>query len=593
MAKGEKPEYKKLDFNLLGRIIGLASPYKVLFIGTITLAVILAPVSMLRPFLVSVMIDDYIIANDLEGLYQMSFIFIALVVATVILRYLLIYQSSLLGQSVIRDIRRDVFNHITSLKLKYFDQTPIGKATTRTINDIETINTVFTQGIVTMIADVLGIFAVLGIMFFTSWRLTLLVLVTLPLLIIATYIFKEKVKVTFQKVRKELAELNAFLQERISGMSTIQIFNAEKQEMDKFKKINRKYTQANIDAVNYYAIFFPTVEFINYLALAILVYLGARFVIGDMVSLGTLLAFPWYINLLFRPVRFLADKFNTLQMGMVAAERVFNVLDNNMVIPNYGSHHPKSVKGAIAFDKVCFSYDGENEVIKNLSFEVQSGETLAIIGSTGSGKTTIINLLSRFYEVSKGSIKIDGVDIKSFELSALRSRMAIVLQDVFLFYGTVFENITLKDERISHEEVIEASKTIGAHRFIMELQEGYDSMIMERGANLSMGQRQLISFVRALVFKPDILVLDEATSSIDTETEEVIQYAIEKLIDKRTSIIIAHRLSTIRNADNILVMEHGKLAEFGKHDDLVLQDNGRYRELYEMQFSSDHLSLID
>lgn len=585
-------DYKKLDLKLLGRILGLARPYRVLFMGTISLAVILAPVSMLRPFLVSVMVDDHIILGDLNGLYQMAMVFIAVVLLTVVLRYFLIYYSSLLGQSVIRDIRKDIFDHITSLKLKYFDRTPIGKATTRTINDIETINTVFTQGIVTMIADLLGIFAVIGIMLYTSWQLTLLVLTTLPILIVATYIFKEKVKVAFQRVRKELAELNAFLQERITGMSTIQIFNAEEQEMNKFRGINRKYTKANIQAVNYYAVFFPTVEFINYLALAVLVYLGARFVIGETVSLGTLLAFPWYVNLLFRPVRFLADKFNTLQMGMVAAERVFDVLDNRMMIQNNGYLTPERLKGRIEFDNVQFSYDGQNDVIKGVSFTVERGQTLAIIGSTGSGKTTIINLLGRFYEVERGEISIDGTDIRQYELSALRSRMAIVLQDVFLFYGSVFENITLKDENISREAVIEAAKTIGAHRFILELTDGYDSMIMERGANLSMGQRQLISFVRALVFNPDILILDEATSSIDTETEEVIQYAIEKLISKRTSIIIAHRLSTVRNADNILVMEKGKVAEFGSHDELIGNKEGRYKELYEMQFVEDHLSLL-
>lgn len=585
-------DYKKLDLKLLGRILGLARPYRVLFMGTISLAVILAPVSMLRPFLVSVMVDDHIILGDLNGLYQMAMVFIAVVLLTVVLRYFLIYYSSLLGQSVIRDIRKDIFDHITSLKLKYFDRTPIGKATTRTINDIETINTVFTQGIVTMIADLLGIFAVIGIMLYTSWQLTLLVLTTLPILIVATYIFKEKVKVAFQRVRKELAELNAFLQERITGMSTIQIFNAEEQEMNKFRGINRKYTKANIQAVNYYAVFFPTVEFINYLALAVLVYLGARFVIGETVSLGTLLAFPWYVNLLFRPVRFLADKFNTLQMGMVAAERVFDVLDNRMMIQNNGYLTPERLKGRIEFDNVQFSYDGQNDVIKGVSLTVERGQTLAIIGSTGSGKTTIINLLGRFYEVEHGEISIDGTDIRQYELSALRSRMAIVLQDVFLFYGSVFENITLKDENISREAVIEAAKTIGAHRFILELTDGYDSMIMERGANLSMGQRQLISFVRALVFNPDILILDEATSSIDTETEEVIQYAIEKLISKRTSIIIAHRLSTVRNADNILVMEKGKVAEFGSHDELIGNKEGRYKELYEMQFVEDHLSLL-
>ena len=582
--ENQKP---KLDFNLLSRIIGLANPYKSMFYWTIGLAIVLAPVSMLRPFLVSVMVDDYIVVNDLDGLYLMSLVFIGAIIMTVVLRYLLIYYSSLLGQSVVRDLRNNVFSHITSLRLRYFDTTPIGRATTRTINDIETINTVFTQGIITMVADMLGIFAVVGIMLYTSWRLTLLVLITLPLLIIATYIFKEKVKVAYQKVRSQLSNMNAFLQERISGMNIIQIFNAEDQEMNKFKGINRKYTQANLDAINYYAIFFPTVELINYTALALLVYVGARFVIGETVTIGALLAFPWYISLLFRPVRMLADKFNTLQMGMVAAERVFDVLDNRSQISNIGYKKPESLRGNIAFNDVHFSYDGINNILKGVSFDVGEGSTLAIVGRTGSGKTTIINLLARFYEIDQGEILIDGVDIKEYELISFRKRMAVVLQDVFLFKGSIMDNITLMDPEITRDEVIEASKKIGAHRFIKSLDGAYDYMVMERGLNLSMGQRQLISFVRALVFKPDILILDEATSSIDTETEEMIQYAIEKLIAKRTSIIIAHRLSTIRNADAIMVMDNGEIAEYGNHNTLLSQPDGKYKQLYDMQFNND------
>jgi ATP-binding cassette subfamily B protein len=424
-------------------------------------------------------------------------------------------------------------------------------------------------------------------MIYTSWQLTLLVLLTLPLLFIATYIFKEKVKGAFQKVRTQLAEMNAFLQERIVGMSIIQIFTAEKQEMQKFKKINRKYTQANLDAITHYAIFYPVVEFINYLSLAILVYLGARFVIQDTVSLGALLAFPWYIDLLFRPIRMMADKFNTLQMGMVAADRVFEVIDNRDQIQDSGYLKPEKLRGDVEFKDVRFAYDGENDVLHNVSFKLDAGKTLAIVGSTGSGKTTIINLITRFYEVEHGVIEIDGRNIKEYKVDSLRSKMAIVLQDVFLFYGSIYENITLKDPDISLEEVIEASKIIGAHEYIIDLNDGYDYMVMERGANLSMGQRQLISFVRALVFNPNILILDEATSSIDTETEEVIQHAIEKLIAKRSSIIIAHRLSTIRNADYIMVMSKGKIIEFGNHDALLNNENGRYKELYEMQFGNE------
>lgn len=581
------PKKKKFDFNLFTRIVNLAIPYKKLFAITLIMTIVLAPVSMMRPYLISVMVDNYILVNDLPGLYQMAFIFLGVVIATVVLRYTMIYCSALLGQSVIRDLRKNVFNHITGLQLRYFDQTPIGRVTTRTINDVETINTVFTQGIITMMADLLGIFAVIGIMFFTSWKLSLLVLSVFPLLIIAAKVFKDKVKIAFEKVRAELSNMNAFLQERITGMNIIQIFNAEKQEMRKFKKINRSYTQANLDAITYYAIFFPVVEMINYLALAILVYLGAHYVIQDQVSLGALLAFPWYINLLFSPVRMLADKFNTLQMGMVAADRVFLELDRKEQIRDNGYHKMDSLSGKVEFKNVVFSYDGENEILKDVSFTLEPEKSLAIVGSTGSGKTTIINVLARFYEITSGTVFTDDVDIRTIPLKDLRSRMSVVLQDVFLFQGTVFENITLRDENISKEAVMAAAKTIGADRYIDALPGGYEYEIMERGANLSMGQRQLISFCRALIANPDILILDEATSSIDTETEEVIQYAIEKLIDRRSSIIIAHRLSTIKNADYIMVMDKGEFKEFGNHKSLLQIENGRYRELYEMQYSDE------
>ena len=583
----DTPPKVKLDFKLLARVISEARPYKWLFIGTILLAIISAPVSMLRPLVINIMVDDYIIENDLPGLYTMTGVFIGVMLLTVALRYFLIYYSSLLGQLVIRDLRSKVFNQITSLRMRYFDKTAIGKSTTRTINDIETINTVFTQGIITMLADILGIFAALGLMFFASWKLTLLCLTTIPLMIIATFIFKEKVKVSYQKVRAELANMNAFLQERITGMRIIQIFSAEKQEMTKFKAINRKYTRANLDAINYYATFFPTVEIINYLTIAILVYIGARYVINETVTLGALLVFPWYINLLFRPIRMLADKFNTLQMGLIASERVFNILDNNSYIKDFGKLKVEEIKGDVEFDNVTFSYDGENDVLHDINFKVNAGETLAIVGSTGSGKTTIINTLGRFYEIKEGEIRIDGTKIQKYDLEFLRSKMAIVLQDVFLFQGTVFENITLMDPRFTKEEVQNAAQQIGADVFIDKLPGAYDYVITERGSNLSMGQRQLISFVRALVYDPDILILDEATSSIDTETEEIIQYAIEKLIAKRTSLIIAHRLSTIRHADSIMVMASGKIIEYGNHEELLAIEDGRYRELYEMQFSEE------
>lgn len=580
----------KFDLSLLGRVIGLALPHKALFIKCIILAIVLAPASTLAPKIVQVIIDDYMLESDLKGLYFMIALFFGAVLLNVILRYNFIYLISDLGQSVIKDLRTRVFNHITSLKLRYFDLTPIGTSTTRTINDIEAINQVFTQGVITIIADLLAIFTVLGVMLYTSWRLTLICLMTMPLLILATYIFKEKVRVSYQKVRNQLSTMNAFLQERITGMRVVQIFNAEKQELEKFKKINRNYTRANLDSVLYYAIFFPVVEFISAISLALMVWLGAKAYLQDTVSFGALVAFPMYLNLLFRPVRMAADKFNTLQMGLVAAERVFKITDSKEIIPNKGTYKKSKIEGKVKFDHVTFAYDNENLVLKDISFELQPNETLAIVGSTGSGKSTIINILNRFYDVQSGQILIDDKPVKSYELESLRDHIGIVLQDVFLFEGTVLENIRFMDDSISKETIIEASKVIGAHQFIQRLPGNYDFRITERGNNLSLGQRQLISFVRALVFEPDILILDEATSSIDTVTEQIIQEAIERLIDKRTSIIIAHRLQTIKHADRILVLDQGEVVEYGNHEELIGMKNGRYRALYEMQFAMEEVN---
>ncbi|MCB0661193.1 MAG: ABC transporter ATP-binding protein [Saprospiraceae bacterium] len=574
----------KFDFYLLMRVLRQAKPYKSIFIFSAFLAIVLAPVAVLRPRLVQYMVDEYIFKSDVSGMTKIALVLFGVLILEAAIRYFFIFSTSWLGQSVIRDLRKKVFDHITDLKLRYFDVTPIGTSTTRTINDIETINTVFTQGAITIIADLLTLFVVLGVMFTTSWQLTLICLTTMPFLLVASYIFKEKVKVSFQSVRAQIQRMNAFLQERITGMRIVQIFNAEKEELQKFNKINREYTQANLDSILYYAIFFPVVEIISAASLGLMVWWGARGVLDGVVTLGALIAFPLYLDMLFRPIRMLADKFNTLQMGLVAAERVFNLLDKDDKIENKGSIASGNLKGNVVFDKVNFAYNDVDYVLKDVSFEIKPYETLAIVGSTGSGKSTIINLLNRFYDIQKGQISIDGADIKDYELHHLRKRLAIVLQDVFLFSGSVFENITLKDQSISREKVEEAAKAIGAHSFIQKLPGGYDYQVMERGATLSMGQRQLISFVRALVFDPDILILDEATSSIDPETESIIQYAIEKLIDKRTSIIIAHRLSTIRHANNILVLQKGKVLEFGSHEELLAKDDGHYRELYEMQF---------
>lgn len=580
----EKSAQQRVDYKILLKVVAQSKPYSAVLSLAAFLAVLLAPVAILRPYLVQVMVDDYIFRYDLTGLLRMSLLFVLLLVAESIVRYVFLYSSNWVGQAVVRDLRTKVFNHIISLRLSYFDRTPIGISTTRTISDIENINQVFSQGIITIIADFLTVFVVLGVMFWVSWKLTLACLITMPFLIAATYLFKESIKASFQQVRAEIARMNAFLQERLTGMRIVQIFNAERQEMEKFKKINREYTKANIDSILAYSIFYPVVEVISAASLALMVWYGARAVLSDEVSMGALVAFPLYLNMLFRPIRMLADKFNTLQMGLVAAERVFQLLDREEHIENKGTMHPEKFEGDIAFRNVWFAYGEQDWVLKDISFDIRRGETLALVGSTGSGKTSVISLLNRLYDIQKGSIEVDGHNIRAYELSAYRRRMAVVLQDVFLFSGTVLENITLRNNHITREEVVEASKKIGAHDFIERLPGGYDYEVMERGATLSMGQRQLISFVRALVFNPDILILDEATSSIDPESEAVIQHAIETLIEKRTSIIIAHRLSTIRHADKILLMDKGRVREYGTHDELLRIEDGKYRELYEMQF---------
>lgn len=562
----------------------MVKPYKRTFYFTAGLAVILANLGPLRPLLLQKMVDDHIFKGDVQGMTLIACGIFGLLILEVVLRYFFLYYADWLGQATIRDLRVKVFRHVTNLNLRYFDKTPIGTSTTRTINDIESINTVFSEGSITIMADILTLTAVTAIMFYTSWQLTLVVLSVFPLLIWGSYQFKESVRKSYEKVRNHVATMNAYLQERISGMRIVQIFNAEKREADKFRTINRDYTTANLKAITAYAIFFPVVDIISALSLGMMVWYGARGVLSDDITIGTMVAFPLYISMLYRPIRMLADKFNTLQMGLIAAERVFTLLENTDSVNNTGTLAPQKIEGRIEFDQVDFSYFEDNPILKSVSFKIQPGETLAIVGSTGSGKTTIINLLNRFYEIQGGRILIDNHDIHEYEVFALRRRIAVVLQDVFLFSGTVLENITLRDPNISEATVIEAAKMIGAHAFIERLPGGYQYEVMERGATLSMGQRQLISFVRALVFNPDILILDEATSSIDPESESIIQHAIETLIDRRTSIIIAHRLSTIRHASNILVLDKGVVQEFGPHEQLIQHEHGKYRELYERQF---------
>ncbi len=575
---------KRRDLVVLSRVIALASPYKSLFLIASALAIILAPLSTLKPKLIQEMTDNYIVNKDLDGMKMLFFILLGVLVIEALFNYMFNFITSLLGANVVKDLRLRVYKTVTSLRLKYFDITPIGNSTTRTINDIETINSIFSEGIITIIADILTLIAVLGMMFYTSWKLTLFCMITLPFLMVAAYIFKEKVRISFQKVRNEISKMNSFLQERISGMKITQIFNAEEEDRAKFRQINRDYTQANLDSILYYAVFFPVVEIISAASLGLMVWYGARGMLHDSISIGVMVSFPIYISMLFRPIRMLADKFNTLQMGIVAADRVFLLIDETELKEQGGTLKPDKLEGKVSFDRVSFAYNEGDYVLKDVSFDVQPGHSLAIVGSTGSGKTTIISLINKFYEIQKGHIFIDDKDINEYDLQALRRRIAVVLQDVFLFTGSVLENISMRDPNITREQCIEAAKWIGAHEFIVNLPGGYNFEVNERGTTLSMGQRQLISFARALVFNPDILILDEATSNIDTESEMVVQHAIEKLIEKRTSIIIAHRLSTIKKADNIMLLDKGRVMEIGTHEALMEKEDGLYKELYSLQF---------
>jgi len=507
-----------------------------------------------------------------------------------ICRYFFIFSSNWLGQSIIRDLRTRVFKHIVSLRLRFFDQTPIGQVTTRTINDVEAINDVFAAGVINIIADLLTITIVLSFMLYSNWQLTLVSLATFPFFVYATYVFKEGIKKSYQMVREQVSKMNTFLQERITGMSIIQIFSVEDREMERFSQINQEHRKANIKAIWYYSIFFPVIEIILASALGLMVWFGANLVISEQTSIGTLIAFILYINMLFRPLRMLADRFNTLQMGLVAADRVFKLLETHEIIPNEGTIVAEKVAGDIQFDKVWFAYNEVDMVIKDVSFDIKAGETMAIVGATGAGKSSVINILNRFYKIQKGSIKVDGIDIREYTLDSLRNHIGLVLQDVFLFSGSVMENITLRNSGIDEHAVIEAAKIVGAHDFIMNLPGQYDYNVMERGATLSLGQRQLISFIRTLVFDPAILILDEATSSIDTETEQLVQNAIELLVKGRTSIVIAHRLSTIQNADKIMVLDKGVVKEIGTHSELI-ELEGYYRRLHDMQFVGEQLTI--
>ncbi len=576
-------------------------PYRLTFAIAAFLTIFLAVIALVQPILIQRTLDKYIVVGDYNGLVFMVSLMIGQLAIQTVAQYWQTYMTNALGQSVIKDLRMDVFNHIISLRLKYFDKTPIGMLITRTVSDLETIADIFSEGLISIAGDLLLVIAIVIYMLIEDWKLTLITLIPMPFLFLATYVFKEAIKSSFQEVRTQVSHLNTFLQEHISGVSIIQYFAREDQEMRKFVDVNMKYRDANIRSNWYYSIFFPVVEILFAVCMGLLVWYGCKRILSDGelasfsaskhgVTPGLIVAFISLLNLLFRPIRQLADKFNTLQMGMVGADRIFKVLDTDEVAVNTGHIKSGEIIGDIQFENVWFAYNDENWVLKDISFHIKPGETLALVGATGAGKSSTINILNRFYEIGKGEVKVDGINLQEYETGFLRSKIATVIQDVFLFSDTIANNISLNNPDITLDEIIKAAKDVGAHEFIERLPGGYQYNVMERGATLSAGQAQLISFIRALVYNPAILVLDEATSSVDTETELLIQNAIDKLMEGRTAIVIAHRLSTIQKADKIIVLDHGEIKEIGTHQELLRIPGGFYRKLYDLQFNSAGIS---
>ncbi|WP_026978124.1 ABC transporter ATP-binding protein [Flavobacterium tegetincola] len=582
---------KAFDTGVFKRIMFYTKPYKWRFNSVIVWAISLSIFAALRPYLLKQTVDGYIQTNDGQGLLYYIILMGAVLLLEVISQFYFVYWANWLGQDIVKDIRTKLFKHLLSFRMKYFDNAPVGQLVTRSVSDIEAIARIFSQGLFMIVSDLMKMVVVLIFMFYMNWKLTWIVIIAMPILVIATRIFQQKMQVAFQEVRTQISNMNTFVQERVTGMKIVQLFNREYIEAEKFSQINDKHKKAWIKTVWYNSIFFPIADIISSLTLGMVVwYGGTRILGGDMTTtFGDLFSYTMFITMLFNPLRQIADKFNEMQMGMIAANRVFDILDTEDQIQDKGDMIAPVFEGRIEFKDVHFGYLENEEVIKGINLKVNPGETVAIVGSTGAGKSTIINLLNRFYEINKGTIYIDGENINSYSLESLRKQIAVVLQDVFLFADTIYNNITLNNTEISREEVIAAAKNIGVHPFIMNLPNGYDYNVKERGVMLSSGQRQLIAFLRAYVSNPSILILDEATSSIDTYSEELIQRATETITKGRTSIVIAHRLATIINADKIIVMDKGLIVEQGSHNDLVHRENGYYKRLYDSQFSVEKI----
>lgn len=583
-----------LDFNLFKRLLDYVLVYKLIFVFVAVSAILISLFSTLTPYLIKVAVDDYLAVGKYEDFFLLICLMIGNLILTVVFMFLFSYYANLLGQKVIYDIRVKLFNHILNFKMTYFDRFSVGRLVTRAVNDMETIASIFSQGLFMIVADLMQMLVVVLVMLALSWKLSLTIFLILPFILFATRKFQKSMKVAFNEVRTEVANLNSFVQERITGMKIVQLFNRQKIEYDNFVKINEKHKNAWLKTVWYNSIFFPIAELSTSITIGLIVWFGGLNAIleDSSITLGVIFLFIQLSQMLFRPLRQIADKFNTLQMGMVAANRIFKIIDTDSKIQNTGKNIGESLDGSISFKNVNFSYNQNETIINNLSFNIKNGEKIAIVGSTGSGKTTIVNLITRFYDIQGGSIFLGKNDIKEYKLSSLRSKIALVLQDVFLFADTILNNITLYNPNISFDHVVSAAKKIGIHDFIMSMPGGYNYNVKERGVMLSQGQRQLISFLRSYIKNPSILILDEATSSIDSNSEELIQKATLKITENKTSIIIAHRLSTIVNSDRIFVMNGGELVESGSHKELIKKKNGYYKNLYDVQFKNEKFSQV-